>query len=109
MADQQQHAPGGHYSGKNKIPNIKEFVTNLDKEKAERDKRIDEQAKKREAARNGQAPAQQDPNSDAREHQVVSGGIKDTQKQVRDPTSGRQVVIEDVNKETMNNVRDPQV
>ena len=117
MASQQQHyAPQGHYSGRNKIPNIKEFVTNLDKEKAERDKQLDEQAKQRQAeeraARKGQPPpqqSQQPATSDAQDHQVVQGGVKGTQKQVTDPTTGRRVVIEDVNKETMKNVMNPTV
>ena len=36
-------------------------------------------------------------------------GIKGTQKKVTDPTTGRQVVIEDVNEETMENVKNPMV
>ena len=36
MAEQQQqHMPGGHYSGVNPIPTVKKFIENLDKDKRE--------------------------------------------------------------------------
>lgn len=107
MAEQQQQqsGPGGFYSGQNKIPNIKEFVQNLDKEKAQRDKELDERKRANENAR---AHGEEVP-PEAQDHQVHEMGVKGTQKQVTDPTTGRQVVIEDVNKETMENVKDPMV
>lgn len=112
MASQQQHAPGGHYSGRNKIPNIKEFVQNLDKEKSERDKQLDEQEKQKRAeerARKQGKPPPEPVTSDVQEHQLSQTGVSGTQKRVTDPTTGREVVIEDVNKETMKNVTNPMV
>ena len=102
-------APGGHYSGHNKIPTIKQFIDNLDIDKKVRDKRIDDQnklASPSQVQKNGRPV---DPGSDARPHEVLHDGIKGTQKTVTDPTTGRQVVIEDVNKETMSRVTDPTV
>ena len=107
MADQQQHAPGGHYSGRNKIPNIKQFVESLDRDKRERDRQIDE---KQKAAAGGQSAArEQQPDGDAHPHVEEKTGGEGTQKQVTDPTTGREVTIENVGKETMSRVTDPMV
>jgi len=102
-------APGGHYSGHNKIPTIQQFIENLDTDKKLRDKRIDEQnklASPSQAQWNGRPV---DSGSDARPHKVLHDGIKGTQKSVTDPTTGRQVIIEDVNRETMLRATDPTV
>ncbi|KAI9804568.1 MAG: hypothetical protein M1833_006641 [Piccolia ochrophora] len=85
MADQQQQqqAPGGYYSAKNKVPNIKKFVENLDKDKRERDKQIDDQ--KRQQRADGVKPHQQPPASKA-----------GPTKQVTDPVTGKNVTIQDI-------------
>lgn len=97
---QQQHYPG-HYSGKNKIPTVGKFLESLDKDKKQRDQQIDQQNR----------PTKHAPNdsSDAKPHVEQKAGIKGTQKEVTDPTTGRQVIIEDVNKEMMKNVENPMV
>ncbi|KAF2090300.1 hypothetical protein K490DRAFT_63175 [Saccharata proteae CBS 121410] len=95
MADreqQQQHAPGGFYSANNPIPTVKKFMENLDKDKKERDKKID---------------AQSDQQNEARPHKASPGGVDGTQKTVTDPVTGHQAVIEDVHKDTMQNVENP--
>lgn len=112
MADaQQHHAPGGHYSGRNKIPTINKFLENLDKDKKERDRQIEEQQKagQRPARSSKQQQQQQSQQGqgDAVDHQVQDYTLKGSEKTVKDPTTGRQVVISDVNKETMNNVENP--
>lgn len=95
MAEQQQqHAPGGHYSGANPVPTVKKFLESLDKEKQERDRAIEQQ---------GQQPQTATP------HKQHPRGIKGTQKEVTDPTTGRQVVIEDVNRDVMKEVDNPKV
>ncbi|EDU48642.1 meiotically up-regulated gene 190 protein [Pyrenophora tritici-repentis Pt-1C-BFP] len=96
---QQQHAPGGHYSGHNPIPTVRQFVDNLDKDKRARDKKLDEQAA------NNQQPATQD----AKPHQQAERQVKGTEKTVTDPTTGREVVIADVNKDMINEVENPYV
>lgn len=103
----QSHAPG-HYSGRNPIPTINQFIQNLDKDKADRDKQIDEANKaKQAAARAGHRAPQQ--TGDAQPHEAQKGVVKGSRKTVTDPTTGNQVVIEDVNKEMMENVTDPKV
>jgi len=100
MADaQQQHAPGGHYSGSNKIPTINQFIEKLDRDKVTRDKQIDEQ-RKQQAQKPGDAvPHQQASNLHAKENQ----------QKVTDPTTGKEVVIEDVNKEMVEAAKNPMV
>ncbi|KAI4163097.1 MAG: hypothetical protein LQ342_003224 [Letrouitia transgressa] len=97
MTEQQQKAPGGYYSGKNKIPDIKTFVQNLDKDKRERDQRLDEARK----AGNTQG--------DAKPHQATKAGKEGTLKTVTDPTTGKEVQIEDVDTNYMKAVEDPQL
>lgn len=101
MADQQQHRPGGHYSGANPIPNVKKFMENLDKDKRDRDRQLDDEAAQRKKA--------QKAGGDVKPHKETSAGIKGTQKTVTDPTTGNQVVIEDVDKSMMAQVENPQL
>ncbi|KAF2760574.1 hypothetical protein EJ05DRAFT_531064 [Pseudovirgaria hyperparasitica] len=101
MAEQQQqHAPGGHYSGANPVPTVKKFMENMDKDKKERDRQIDdaEKARKQAAAHGG---------SDAVPHKNQKAGVKGTQKIVTDPTTGKQVTIEDVDPSIMDRVTNP--
>ncbi|GME65207.1 C2 domain containing protein [Neofusicoccum parvum] len=101
MADQQQHMPGGHYSGANPVPTVRKFIENLDKDKKERDKQLEEQAK------NHQQQPGDGSGSGVTAHKQHPLGIKGTQKEVTDPTTGRQVVIEDVKKEVIDSVDNP--
>jgi hypothetical protein len=118
-------APKGHYSGHNPIPTINQFIQNLDKDKADRDRQIDEANKAKAAAekaqKQGRIPGpykrpqqqqqqpQQQSSGDAKPHQAHQYGVEGTKKTVTDPTTGREVVIEDVNKEMMENVKNPTV
>jgi hypothetical protein len=102
MAEQQQHAgaPGAHYSARNPVPTVKKFIENLDKGKAERDRKLDEEA---------QQQKQFGARGDAVAHKPQKMGIDGTQQTVTDPTTGKQVVIEDVSKAMMDQVENPQV
>jgi hypothetical protein len=117
---QQQHAPGGHYSGHNPIPTVKQFVENLDRDKRERDKQIDERAKaakvqsgtapttptkadKKASATTPKTPAQ----DGVQDHQLRQKTVEGTEKTVTDPTTGREVVIADVGKEMVDEVENP--
>ena len=115
-----QQVPKGHYSGHNRIPTVNQFIQNLDRDKAERDRQIDEENKARAAAerasRKGQplppppaSASQQGQSGDAVAHKVQHGGVKGTQKTVTDPTTGRTIVIEDVNKDMVQNAVNPVV
>jgi len=113
MASQQQHAPGGHYSGHNPIPTVKQFIENLDKDKAERDRQIDQQAKE------GKAPGQKGlatstgrdvtASSGAEPHKMQKRSVEGTEQTVTDPVTGNQVTISDVDKSMMSEVENPHV
>jgi len=96
MAEQQ--APGGHYSGRNPVPTVKKFIENLDKDKAERDRKLDQQ----------NASAKKNT-GEAVPHRAQKMGVEGTATTVTDPTTGREVVIEDVSKAMMDQVENPQV
>ncbi len=103
MADQPtQHVPGGHYSGQHKVPTVRKFLDNLDSDKRERDKQIEEELKQQ------RQQGHQD-HSDVRAHKEKPKGEAGTRKTVTDPTTGNKVVIEDVNKEMIKEVEDPHV
>jgi hypothetical protein len=84
MDQPQQQKSGKPWSGQNKIPNISEFVNKLDKEKAQRDKEIDQQ--------NATASKQDKVVAHKNEKREEKG------KTVTDPVTGNQVVIADVGK-----------
>jgi hypothetical protein len=95
---QQQHAPGGHYSGKNKIPTVGQFIERLDKDKKDRDREIDQRKIHGE-------PAADAAGVGIKPHQnekKTGGG-----KSVTDPTTGKQVVIEDVNDAFIDRAKNP--
>ena len=92
----QQQKSGKPWSGTNRIPNIKEFVSNLDKDKAQRDQEIDQK---------NQPASQQQTGVTAHRNEARSTGGKT----VTDPVTGKQVVIEDVSKRYMDNVDNPMV
>ena len=94
MADQQQqHAPGGVYSGKNKIPTIGQFIDRLDQDKKDRDKQIDQR-------QNVGSSTEAKPH--VNEKKEAGAG-----KTVTDPTTGKQVVVEDVNEAFRERARNP--
>lgn len=74
----QQTAPGGHYSGHNKIPTIGQLLERLDRDKKDRDRELDQQ----------QSAGGPVAHKNAAKRQSVG------QKTVTDPTTGKQVVIE---------------
>jgi Ca2+-dependent lipid-binding protein len=104
MADdpehQQQQSSSGYWSGKNKIPTVGQFIQNLDKDKKARDAELDQQAK-------AQAQQQGLGGSDVRAHQNEVKKPSSSQKQVTDPVTGKEVTIEDVNKDFMERVENP--
>lgn len=86
---------GKPWSGANPIPNIQQFVSNLDKGKKDRDAEIDARTGKRTTG--GDVVAHQ--------NEKPSGNLKT----VTDPTTGKDVQIEDVGKDFMKQVEDPMV
>lgn len=82
----------------NKIPNIKTFVQNLDSDKRDRDRKLDESRRQ-----NAQGQSEVHP------HQETKAGKEGTLKTVHDPTTGKEVQIEDVDADFMKAVENPQV
>jgi hypothetical protein len=83
MSNDHKKGPGGYYSGANPIPNIQRFIQSLDADKKD---------------------------SDRQDHKADRGdGISGIRKAVTDPTTGRDVEIEDVNADFMEAVENPQV
>lgn len=102
MPQQQQVAPGGHYSGHNPIPTVKQFVENLDKDKKERDRQIDESA-----AADKQKGQHATTADGIQPHKMQKRKVDGTEKTVTDPVTGNQVTISDVDKSMMSEVEDP--
>lgn len=109
----QQGAAGGHYSGHNPIPTVKQFIENLDKDKKQRDQELDAQAA---ASKQAQTPTRKQGKhaaltdttpGGAQPHQVQQRAVEGTEKVVTDPTTGNQVTISDVDKAMMDEVENP--
>ncbi|KAH6656410.1 hypothetical protein BKA67DRAFT_654749 [Truncatella angustata] len=91
-AEQEHHAPGGHYSGRNRIPNIHEFVASLDRDKKNRDAQID---------------TTQKPNgSNVLPHQAEK---RRRGKVVTDPVTGNEVEIADADLDFEEAVENPKL
>jgi hypothetical protein len=116
---QQNKAPqsrrvGEHWSGANPIPTIHHFMEHLDAEKKERDTRIDEEQriKKQEAARSkaqeksGETAEKQDGDAVAHKAREVSQAKIRT---VTDPTTGKDIGVEDQDETSMEAVKNPMV
>jgi hypothetical protein len=96
--DEQVVPSGQHYSGRNRVPNIHEFVARLDRQKKDRDAAIDEELRKNKQ------------NSDAKDH-VSEQQIRNKKRTrtVRDPVTGRDVEIEDASIDFKDVVDNPKV
>lgn len=90
--------PGGHYSGRNPIPNVQRFIASMDADKKNRDAKIDAEMDANQT------------NGEVKDHKPGQpAGVKGTRKIVTDPTTGKQVQIEDVNADFMKAVEEPMV
>ena len=86
------------------MPTIDKFLRSLDKDKADRDRRIDEEFRGRQQA------APKKGASEAISHEQTTpqkgGG---NEKTVTDPVTGNQVQIADVGEDFLENVKNPKV
>jgi hypothetical protein len=87
MSQQQQKTPGGHYSGANPIPTVKEFIEKLDVTKKDRDSKLDRSQGQKESG------------------EALKPGKN--QKTVTDPVTGADVVIENAHKSMVDEVKNP--
>lgn len=92
-------APSGgqHYSGRNRVPNIQEFMQQLDSEKKQRDAEIDQQL------------AQNKTSKEAKDHKNEYKAKKERTRTVRDPVTGKDVQIRDTDLSFEDAVDNPQV
>ena len=91
-------APSGgqHYSGQNRVPNIQEYMAQLDSQKKERDAAIDAQMKKNKTG-------------DAKPHKNEPPTKAKDLRKVRDPVTGKDVDIRDTDMNANEVVENPQV
>lgn len=105
------HRVGEHWSGGNRIPTVQKFIEHLDSDKKERDRRIDEenQARKQRAQTSkDQGKDGEQYGGEAQSHQareVTQANIRT----VTDPTTGRDIGVEDQDETSMKTVKDPKV
>lgn len=97
-----QKKPGGYWSEANPVPTIQQFIAELDAGKAERDRQIDEEARKKPTP-------QKQPTGAAVPHRKPVPKTKTKGRVVTDPTTGTEVEIDDVDENFKKAVRDPQV
>lgn len=100
MEFDQHVAPSGgqHYSALNKVPNIQQFMAQLDSEKKQRDEEIDAQLKKNKKS-----------SSEVTPHTNEARPKKEHARTVRDPVTGKDVEIRDVKLDFKEAVENPQV
>jgi hypothetical protein len=119
MAGQESKAPqsrrvGDHWSGANPIPTIHHFMEHLDADKKERDRKIDEEKriKKEEGARK-KAAENSEEQPEATDGDVVAHKAREvSQAKVRtvtDPTTGKDIGVEDQDETSMDTVKNPMV
>jgi hypothetical protein len=103
MANNQKKGPGGHYSGSNPIPNIQRFIESMDADKKDRDAKINHELSEKQKLQNTGS-------DEIRDHDNGQPtGVEGTRKKVTDPTTGKEVEIEDVNADFMKAVENPQL
>ncbi|KAJ5202699.1 hypothetical protein N7449_004778 [Penicillium cf. viridicatum] len=114
----QSRRVGENWSGANPIPTISHFMEHVDAEKKERDRRIDEEhrAKKERDARakaqetSGGAPGRADQ-KDQKDGDVVAHKPREVSearmRTVTDPTTGKDIGVEDQDETSMDAVKNP--
>jgi hypothetical protein len=87
-----------NYSGHNRIPNIKQFVESLDKDKRERDAKIEREQQQRVQA-----------GGESVQHPPAARKVGKNRRTVRDPVTGRDVEIDDADDSILKQGENPMV
>lgn len=103
MADAPPTGPSAHYSGRNRIPNIKQFVEGLDRDKKKRDAAIDADPSVPGGAASATAGG---PSVD---HVPLPHKPGKNRRVVRDPVTGKDVEIEDISSDHLKAAENPVV
>lgn len=110
-SEPQQHRVGEHWSGANPIPTVQKYAEHLDQEKKDRDHKFDEEEKARK--QKAQKEKQEGNGGDGKNEDVVSHQAREVSKAkmhtVTDPTTGKDIGVEDQDETSMDAVRDPKV
>lgn len=108
----QQHRIGEHWSSANPIPRIQKLMESMDIEKQERKRQLDEEKRQRKEKglpeEEEEAGHYQQKDGTAVPHrprQVSKGKTR----VVTDPTTGKDIEVEDQDEESMEAVKEPQV
>lgn len=110
----QQHHIGEHWSGGNRIPTVQKFLEHFDKDKKERDHRIDEENRtKKERAKREQKEDKGGEQHEGKHEDVVSHQPRETSqakmRTVTDPTTGKDIGVEDLDESSMKDVEESKV
>lgn len=110
------HRVGEHWSGANPVPTVQKFIEHLDEEKKDRDKRIDDEnlAKKQEdAIKKKKEKRGEDPNETQNNGEIMKHKPREVSKAkirtVTDPTTGKDIGVEDQDETSMEAVKNPTV
>ncbi|KAJ5322352.1 C2 membrane targeting protein [Penicillium brevicompactum] len=108
----QSHRVGEHWSGANPIPTIHHFMEHIDAEKKERDRRIDEENRiKKEQAARSKADENSGQKAEQDEGDVVAHKAREVSqakmRTVTDPTTGKDIGVEDQDETSMEAVKNP--
>ncbi|UNI16136.1 hypothetical protein JDV02_002602 [Purpureocillium takamizusanense] len=88
---------GQHYSGRNRVPNIQQFMEQLDKEKKERDAAIDADLGKNKQSK------------EVKDHKNTEKPTRKDLRTVRDPVTGKDVDIRDAQMDFKEAADNPQM
>lgn len=111
----ERHRVGEHWSGANPVPTVQKFIEHLDQEKHERDKRIDEEnlAKKEKAQRQKEQESRGEKPEDTQNGEFVKHKPREISqakiRNVTDPTTGKEIGVEDQDEDSMETVKNPRV
>ncbi|KAF3389143.1 Meiotically up-regulated protein [Penicillium rolfsii] len=109
------HRVGEHWSGANPIPTVQKFIERLDVEKKERDQRIDEEdkARKQRAALKQREQNKSGRPNDGSQTEVMAHEAREVAqanvRMVTDPTTGKEIGVEDQGPSSMEAVKNPKL
>lgn len=107
MSNYQAHqypVTGQHYSGSNRIPNIKQFAESLDRDKKNRDKKVEEREH-----RLHHGPVQPQANGGDVQDHVPTHSAGKNRRTVTDPVTGNEVEVVDITSDIVKNAAEPKV
>ncbi|EPE07768.1 meiotically up-regulated protein [Ophiostoma piceae UAMH 11346] len=101
---------GQHYSGNNRIPNIKQFIEGLDKDKKLRDAEIDAKMTGKPGGSGSGSGTPKKPagkDGEVSEHTAYDTSSGKNRRVVTDPVTGNNVEIDDMDSKMLKSVKDP--